>query len=72
MASGDLTDAQQKELDAALLAGSSIPSFGGVVVFEPKTNKWRKANAEEITAHEAEVDPVTLAAQKAMKEVPKP
>jgi hypothetical protein len=64
MANTDLTDAQQKELAAALLAGNSIPSFGGVVVFDPKTNHWRKATPSEMTAHEAEIDPATLAAQK--------
>lgn len=57
MASNELTENQQKELDAALLAGEPIPSFGGVVTQDPKTGRWHKANQAERESFEAAVDP---------------
>jgi hypothetical protein len=56
MANTDLTEAQQKEMKAALLKGETPPNFGGVTIMDPKTGEWRKATKEEADDHYARVD----------------
>lgn len=54
-----------KEIKAALLAGTTIPTRGMNLTQDANVDGYyRKMTPEEVRAHEADVDPATIDARK--------